>query len=71
MQGDERVKVTVYTSLNLNRDRILRTWADNTFRKKAPLVEMLLNRIIDLIDEHGLTSSPVEAIASRLTLQTS
>ncbi|HEV2425893.1 MAG TPA: hypothetical protein VGZ29_13775 [Terriglobia bacterium] len=67
-QRREKVEITVATRLSLSRYRTLESWCQRSLRRRAELVGIVLNRVLELYEEEG-AAEPLEFFVRRLHLR--
>lgn len=62
----EKMEMPVCTRVTVSKFRTLEAWCDNTFRKRSEVVGIVLERVLELLEQHSSVDQPVEEFARRL-----
>lgn len=62
----EKMEMPVCTRVSVSKFRTLEAWCDNTFRKRSEVVGIVLERVLDLLEQHSSVDQPVEEFVRRL-----
>jgi hypothetical protein len=62
----EKMEMPVCARLSLSKFRTLEVWCDNSFRKRSEVVGLLLERVLDMVEQHASVEQPVEEFIRRL-----
>jgi hypothetical protein len=64
----ERLDVSVCGRLPLARFRTLETWCGHSLRKRAELVGIVLNRVLEIYEQEANADEPLEFFVRKLHL---
>jgi hypothetical protein len=62
----EKMEMPVCARVSLSKFRTLEVWCDNSFRKRSEVVAMVLERVLEMVEQHANIDVPVEDFIRRL-----
>lgn len=62
----EKMEMPVCARVSLSKFRTLEIWCDNSFRKRSEVVGLLLERVLEMVEQHASIEQPVEEFVRRL-----
>jgi hypothetical protein len=62
----EKMMMPVCGRVSPSRFHTLEVWCDNSFRKRSEVVALVLERVLDMVEEHENIDVPVEDFIRRL-----
>ncbi len=70
-RSKSKMEVPVCARLSADRFRVLETWCDFSFRKRAEVVGLVLDRVLEILEQQASTEVPVEQFVRRLRVDPS
>ncbi|MGH9326374.1 MAG: hypothetical protein ACRD2B_06780 [Terriglobia bacterium] len=66
----EKMEMPVCTRVSVSKFRTLEAWCDNSFRKRSEVVGIVLERVLELLEQHSCVDQPVEEFVRGLRSDT-
>ena len=65
----EKLEITVGGRLPISKFRTFESWCNRSMRKKAEVVGIVLERVIEIYEQEARSDEPIECFIRRLHLQ--